>query len=118
MRVVHAATSPAATAAVERIELGDGAWLEWSPHFLAPAERPSAEALAAEIPLRSDTFAMFGRRVAVPRLIAWPNKAGILSEYAQVTCDVRHADPRIADTMWAGFSTRVAATLRPSATLV
>jgi N-carbamoyl-L-amino-acid hydrolase len=36
-----------------------------------------------------------------PRLIAWPNKAGILSEYAQVTCDVRHADPKIADTMWA-----------------
>jgi N-carbamoyl-L-amino-acid hydrolase len=40
-------------------------------------------------------------KATVPRLIAWPNKAGILSEYAQVTCDVRHADPRIADTMWA-----------------
>ena len=37
----------------------------------------------------------------MPRLIMWPNKAGILSEYAQVTCDIRHADPAVADTMWA-----------------
>ena len=39
-------------------------------------------------------------KATVPRLVAWPNKAGILSEYAQVTCDVRHADPKVADTMW------------------
>jgi N-carbamoyl-L-amino-acid hydrolase len=37
----------------------------------------------------------------VPRLVAWPNKAGILSEYAQLTCDVRHAEPAVADRMWA-----------------
>ena len=40
-------------------------------------------------------------KATVPRLIAWPNKAGILSEYAQVTCDVRHAESAVADTMWA-----------------
>src|SRR5262249_6944783 len=28
-------------------------------------------------------------KATVARLVAWPNKAGILSEYAQVTCDVR-----------------------------
>jgi len=40
-------------------------------------------------------------KATVPRLITWPNEAGILSEYAQVTCDIRHADPAVADTMWA-----------------
>jgi N-carbamoyl-L-amino-acid hydrolase len=40
-------------------------------------------------------------KATVARLVAWPNKAGILSEYAQLTCDVRHADPAVADRMWA-----------------
>jgi N-carbamoyl-L-amino-acid hydrolase len=40
-------------------------------------------------------------KATAPRLVAWPNKAGILAEYAQVTCDVRHADPAVADQMWA-----------------
>jgi N-carbamoyl-L-amino-acid hydrolase len=39
-------------------------------------------------------------KATVPRLVAWPNKAGILAEYAQLTCDVRHADPVVADRMW------------------
>jgi N-carbamoyl-L-amino-acid hydrolase len=40
-------------------------------------------------------------KATVPRIVAWPNKAGILAEYAQLTCDVRHADPAVADAMWA-----------------
>jgi len=40
-------------------------------------------------------------KATVARLVAWPNKAGILSEYAQLTCDVRHADREAADRMWA-----------------
>jgi beta-ureidopropionase / N-carbamoyl-L-amino-acid hydrolase len=40
-------------------------------------------------------------KATVARLVAWPNKAGILAEYAQVTCDVRHADREVADRMWA-----------------
>jgi N-carbamoyl-L-amino-acid hydrolase len=40
-------------------------------------------------------------KATVPRLVAWPNKAGILAEYAQVTCDIRHADAATADRMWA-----------------
>src|SRR5215471_17815464 len=35
----------------------------------------------------------------VPRLVCWPNKPGILSSYAQVTVDVRHADPAEAEKM-------------------
>jgi N-carbamoyl-L-amino-acid hydrolase len=38
-------------------------------------------------------------KATVARLVAWPNKAGILSEYAQLTCDVRHAERAIADQM-------------------
>jgi alkylated DNA repair dioxygenase AlkB len=73
-RIAHRSDDGSGTAGsgiFEQIKLGEGAWLEWWPQFLAPAERPSAPALAAELPLRTDTFAMFGRRVAVPRLIAW-----------------------------------------------
>src|SRR5260370_31145854 len=40
-------------------------------------------------------------KATVARLVAWPNKAGILAEYAQLTCDVRHADRAVADQMWA-----------------
>ena len=40
-------------------------------------------------------------KATVPRIVAWPNKAGILPEYAQITCDIRHADPAVADRMWA-----------------
>jgi len=40
-------------------------------------------------------------KATVARLVAWPNKAGILSEYAQLTCDVRHAEREVAERMWA-----------------
>jgi len=40
-------------------------------------------------------------KATVARLIAWPNKAGILSEYAQLTCDVRHAERAVAEQMLA-----------------
>ena len=38
-------------------------------------------------------------KATVARLVAWPNKAGILAEYAQLTCDVRHADRAVADEL-------------------
>jgi len=40
-------------------------------------------------------------KATVARLVAWPNKAGILSEYAQLTCDVRHAERAVAEQMLA-----------------
>ena len=36
-----------------------------------------------------------------PRLIAWPNKPGILAEYAQFSVDCRHPDPATAEQMLA-----------------
>ncbi len=38
-------------------------------------------------------------KATAARLVAWPNKPGILSDWAQLTCDVRHADPHTADRM-------------------
>ncbi len=37
------------------------------------------------------------------RLVAWPNKPGILSDWAQFTGDVRHEDPNVAAQMFAEF---------------
>jgi beta-ureidopropionase / N-carbamoyl-L-amino-acid hydrolase len=47
-------------------------------------------------------------KATVARLVAWPNKAGILAEYAQLTCDVRHADRAVADRMWADVKAAMA----------
>lgn len=38
-------------------------------------------------------------KATVSRIVAWPNKPGILSDWAQLTCDVRHADPATARRM-------------------
>src|SRR5258705_5913362 len=84
--VAHAQTSGTGVdTAPERIDLGEGAWLEWWPRFLPHSERPHAEALAAELPLRTDTFAMFGRRVRVPRLISWHGDPGCRYRYSGQT---------------------------------
>ena len=40
-----------------------------------------------------------GGKATASRLVAWPNKPGILSDWAQATCDVRHADPETAEVM-------------------
>ncbi|WP_332697770.1 Zn-dependent hydrolase [Bosea sp. (in: a-proteobacteria)] len=40
-----------------------------------------------------------GGKATAARLVAWPNKPGILSDWAQVVCDVRHPDPEAALVM-------------------
>lgn len=40
-----------------------------------------------------------GGKSTASRLVAWPNKPGILSDWAQFTGDVRHEDPAIANAM-------------------
>ncbi|MGX5735932.1 Zn-dependent hydrolase [Bosea thiooxidans] len=44
-------------------------------------------------------FAGSGGKATAARLVAWPNKAGIISDWAQATCDVRHSDPEAAAVM-------------------
>lgn len=40
-----------------------------------------------------------GGKATAARLVAWPNKPGILSDWSQAVCDVRHDDPNIARAM-------------------
>ncbi len=44
-----------------------------------------------------------GGKGTASRLVAWPNKPGILSDWAQFTGDFRHEDPARADAMLAEF---------------
>lgn len=44
-------------------------------------------------------YAGSGGKATAARLIAWPNKPGILSDWAQAVCDVRHPDPETAAVM-------------------
>jgi alkylated DNA repair dioxygenase AlkB len=98
-RIAHRAGDASGTAGSgisEQIKLGLGAWLEWWPRFLAPAERPSAQTLAAELPLRSDTFTIFGRTVRVPRLIAWHGDPGCRYRYSGQTYEPAPWTPGLA----------------------
>ena len=79
-----------------RIELGAGSWLEWWPSFFVGEERPVAEALAAELPLRADTFTMFGRTVPVPRLISWHGDPGCRYRYSGQTYEPAPWTPGLA----------------------
>jgi alkylated DNA repair dioxygenase AlkB len=83
-------------AAPERIELGLASWLEWWPRFLAAAETPRAQDLAAELPLRADTFTMFGRTVRVPRLVAWHGDPGCRYRYSGQTYEPALWTPGLA----------------------
>src|SRR5262245_5598175 len=82
--------------APERIDLWRGAWLEWWPRFLAAPACPRVEALAAELPLRTDTFTMFGRRTAVPRLISWHGDPGCRYRYSGQTYEPAPWTPGLA----------------------
>ncbi|MDJ1159186.1 Zn-dependent hydrolase [Chelatococcus sp. SYSU_G07232] len=44
-------------------------------------------------------FAATGGKATAARLAAWPNRAGILSDWAQAVCDVRHDDPAASAVM-------------------
>jgi beta-ureidopropionase / N-carbamoyl-L-amino-acid hydrolase len=44
-------------------------------------------------------YAGSGGKGTAARLVSWPNKAGILSDWAQAVCDVRHSDPLTAGVM-------------------
>jgi N-carbamoyl-L-amino-acid hydrolase len=49
-----------------------------------------------------------GGKATAARLVAWPNKPGIISDYAQFTGDVRHADPDQAAKMAGEFKAAIA----------
>ena len=58
----------------------------------------AARLLVAVDDLGWDFAGTCGKATAA-RLVAWPNKPGILSDWAQTVCDVRHPDPQSAAVM-------------------
>lgn len=49
-----------------------------------------------------------GGKATAARLVAWPNKPGIISDYAQFTGDVRHINPDVAAKMAGEFKAAIA----------
>jgi alkylated DNA repair dioxygenase AlkB len=82
--------------APERIELGEGAWLDWWPAFLPKLERPDLASLVRALPLRADTFTLFGRSVPVPRLVAWHGEPGCRYRYSGQTYEPEPFPPALA----------------------
>jgi len=48
-------------------------------------------------------------KATVTRLVAWPNKPGIISEWAQFSLDCRHPDPVTAQAMWSEIEAAIPA---------
>jgi len=78
------------------VELGCGAWLEWWPEVFASDERPELARLLTELPLRDDTFTLFGRTVAVPRQVAWLGDPGCRYRYSGQTYEPAAWTPGLA----------------------
>jgi alkylated DNA repair dioxygenase AlkB len=57
-------------AAVERIDLGDGAWLDLRPGWVANSDA-LFERLVDRVPWQADRRQMYDRVVDVPRLVSW-----------------------------------------------
>ena len=81
-----------------RIDLGDGAWLDYLPVWVEPpaADRCLA-ALRDELTWEQREIAMFGRRVPQPRLIAWAGSLGY--RYSGQTLEPRATTPTTAALM-------------------
>ena len=66
-------------------------------------QRQNALAAAARWATMADdigwAFAAQDGKATAARLVAWPNKAGILSDHAEAICDVRHPDAGAASVM-------------------
>lgn len=67
------------------------------------ARRRNALLAAARLLVAVDeigwTFAESNGKATAARLVAWPNKVGIVSDWAEASCDVRHADQRTLQIM-------------------
>jgi alkylated DNA repair dioxygenase AlkB len=57
---------------MERIELGEGAYLQWCEHWLAPPEAERAFGdLTHQVPWEERAIRIFGREVVQPRLVSF-----------------------------------------------
>lgn len=78
-----------------RIELGDGAWLDYLPAWIASLEADRLLlVLRDELAWEQREIVMFGRRVLQPRLIAWVGAFGY--RYSGQTLEPRPPEPALA----------------------
>jgi len=75
-----------------RIPLASGAWLDYDPGWLLPAEADQAlGALRDELAWEQREIVLFGRRILQPRLIAWAGELGY--RYSGQTLEPRAFTP-------------------------
>jgi alkylated DNA repair dioxygenase AlkB len=75
-----------------RIPLASGAWLDYDPGWLSPAEADQAlGALRDELAWEQREIVLFGRRILQPRLIAWAGELGY--RYSGQTLEPRAFTP-------------------------
>src|SRR5213592_2321689 len=81
-----------------RIPLASGAWLDYDPGWLPPAEADETlRALRDELAWEQREIVLFGRRVLQPRLIAWAGSLGY--RYSGQTLEPREPTPTTAALM-------------------
>ncbi|HEY6882336.1 MAG TPA: alpha-ketoglutarate-dependent dioxygenase AlkB [Polyangiales bacterium] len=68
---------------MERIELMDGAYLEFEPHWAEHADE-TLRALLGEVPFAARAIRLFGREVMQPRLVAFLGDPGAAYTYSGV----------------------------------
>ena len=70
---------------MRRIELSDGAYLEWTQAWLPPREADRALALLqTEVDFQARAIRVFGREVLQPRLVCWVGDADAVYTYSGV----------------------------------
>lgn len=68
-----------------RIELGEGAYLEWFEHWIEPDRAVATMgSLLGEVPWAARAIRIFGREVMQPRLVSWHGEPGAEYTYSGV----------------------------------
>lgn len=66
---------------VERIDLGEGAWVVFERDFV-PDHAALMDRLATSLPLAEESIVLFGRSVPMPRLTSWHGDPGCSYAYS------------------------------------
>jgi alkylated DNA repair dioxygenase AlkB len=66
---------------VERIDLGEGAWVTFEPHFVRDHASVMSR-LVETLPLAQESIVLFGRTVPMPRLTSWHGDPGCSYAYS------------------------------------
>ena len=80
---------------MERIDLGEGAWATFEPHFV-PDHLALMARLTESLPLCQETIVLFGRTVTMPRLTSWHGDPGCSYAYSGRVFDPAPWTPELA----------------------